>query len=120
MAMTLIKAYGQESTLGIHTVSYHNGGNYNDITPGLYFERNNYVVGAYHNSIRNTSFYGGYTWTWPLPPNPIVNRSLIHRWIGDWLSAQRLQQRYCAIGCHQSSTRFRQSASLAFVHFAFA
>ena len=41
MAMTLIKAYAQESTLGIHTVSYHNGGNYNDITPGLYFERNN-------------------------------------------------------------------------------
>ena len=73
MAMTLIKAYAQESTLGIHTVSYHNGGNYNDITPGLYFERNNYVVGAYHNSIRNTSFYGGYTWTWPLPANPIVS-----------------------------------------------
>ena len=73
MAMTLIKAYGQESTLGIHTVSYHNGGNYNDLTPGLYLERNKFVVGAYHNSIRKTSFYGGYTWTWPLPPNPIVN-----------------------------------------------
>ena len=73
MAMTLLKAYGQETTLGIHTLSYHNGGNYNDITPGLYLERNNFVVGAYHNSIRNTSIYGGYTWTWPLPANPIVN-----------------------------------------------
>ena len=73
MAMSLLKAYGQETTLGIHTLSYHNGGNYNDITPGLYLERNNVVVGAYHNSIRNTSFYGGYTWTWPLHPNPIVH-----------------------------------------------
>ena len=73
IVLTLIKAYGQETTLGIHTLSYHNGGNYNDITPGLYLERNNYVIGAYHNSIRNTSVYGGDTWTWPLPPNPIVN-----------------------------------------------
>jgi hypothetical protein len=71
--LTLPKAYGQEITFGIHGVSYHNGGNYNNITPGLYLERNNFVVGAYHNSLRNTSVYGGYTWTWPLPPNPVVN-----------------------------------------------
>jgi hypothetical protein len=53
IVLTLIKAYGQETTLGIHTLSYHNGGNYNDIAPGLYLERNNYVIGAYHNSIRH-------------------------------------------------------------------
>ena len=65
-------ALAQESTtLGIHTFSYHNSGNYNDITPGLYLERNHFVVGAYHNSIRNTSVYAGYTWDWPLPPNPV-------------------------------------------------
>ena len=73
IALTLPKAYAQETTLGIHTLSYHNGGNYNETTPGLYLERNNFVLGAYHNSIRNTSVYGGYTSTWPLPPNPIVN-----------------------------------------------
>jgi hypothetical protein len=72
-AMQWSSAHADETTLGIHTLSYHNGGNYNENTPGLYLERNNFVLGAYHNSIRNTSVYGGYTWTWPLPPNPIVN-----------------------------------------------
>jgi len=67
-------ALAQESTtLGIHTFSYHNSGNYNDITPGLYLERNHYVIGAYHNSIRKTSLYAAYTWEWPLPANPVVN-----------------------------------------------
>lgn len=61
----------ESTTLGIHTFSYHNAGNYNDTTPGLYLERNQFVMGAYHNSIRNTSVYAGYTWDWPLPPNPI-------------------------------------------------
>lgn len=61
----------ESTTLGVHTISYHNAGNYNDTTPGLYLERNRFVIGAYHNSIRNTSVYAGYTWDWPLPPNPI-------------------------------------------------
>lgn len=61
----------ESTTLGVHTISYHNAGNYNDITPGLYLERNHFVIGAYHNSIRNTSVYAGYTWDWPLPPNPV-------------------------------------------------
>jgi hypothetical protein len=65
-------AVAQESTtLGIHAFSYHNSGNYNDTTPGLYLKRNHFVVGAYHNSIRNTSVYAGYTWDWALPPNPV-------------------------------------------------
>jgi hypothetical protein len=72
-AMQLSLVHADETTLGIHTLSYHNGGNYNETTPGLYLERNNYVLGVYHNSIRNTSVYGGYTWTWPLPANPIIN-----------------------------------------------
>ena len=73
-AITIFQTHilAQESTtLGIHAFSYHNSGNYNDITPGLYLERNHFVIGAYHNSIRNTSFYAGYTWDWPLPPNPV-------------------------------------------------
>ena len=73
-AITIFKTHilAQESTtLGIHALSYHNSGHYNDITPGLYLERNHFVIGAYHNSIRNTSFYAGYTWDWPLPPNPV-------------------------------------------------
>jgi hypothetical protein len=61
----------ESTTLGIHTFSYHNSGNYNDTTPGLYLERNRFVIGAYHNSIRNTSVYAGYTWDWALPPNPV-------------------------------------------------
>ena len=72
LGLTLWQAKADETTtLGIHTFSYHNSGNYNDITPGLYVEKNNYVVGAYHNSIRQTSVYAGYTWTWPLPTNPL-------------------------------------------------
>ena len=67
-------AQAQEvTTLGIHTFSYHNGGNYNEVTPGLYIEKNNYVAGVFHNSIRNTSFYAGYTWSWPLPANPVFH-----------------------------------------------
>ena len=61
----------ESTTLGIHTISYHNSGNYNDLTPGIYVERNHYVMGAYHNSIRQTSVYAGYTWSWPLPDNPL-------------------------------------------------
>lgn len=72
LCLTLWQAKAEESTiLGLHTFSYHNSGNYNDITPGLYLEKNNYVIGAYHNSIRQTSVYAGYTWSWPLPVNPI-------------------------------------------------
>ncbi len=73
VAMQLSITQAEEMTLGIHTLSYHNSGNYNDITPGIYLEKHNYVVGAYHNSIRNTSIYGGYTWSWPLPPNALVH-----------------------------------------------
>lgn len=61
----------ETTTLGIHTFSYHNNGNYNDNTPGLYLERNQFVIGAYHNSIRKTSVYAGYTWDWALPTNPV-------------------------------------------------
>ena len=69
-------ALAQESTtLGIHTFSYHNNGNYNDTTPGLYLERNQFVIGAYHNSIRKTSVYAGYTWDWALPSNPVFQVS---------------------------------------------
>jgi hypothetical protein len=73
IAMRFIHAHSEEMTLGIHTLSYHNNGNYNDITPGIYLEKNNYVIGAYHNSIRSTSIYVGYTWSFPLPPNLVIH-----------------------------------------------
>lgn len=73
LTMPFGMVHAEETILGIHTFSYHNSGNYNDVTPGLYLEKNNYVIGAYHNSIRQTSLYAGYTWNWAMPSNPIVD-----------------------------------------------
>ena len=73
LGMHVTLGHAEETTLGFHTVSYHNSGNYNDITPGIYLSKNDYVVGVYHNSIRNTSVYAGYIWNWPMPANPIVD-----------------------------------------------
>ena len=34
---------------------------YNEVHPHIFYENNNYSVGAYYNSMRNTSLYAGYT-----------------------------------------------------------
>jgi len=109
----------ESTTLGIHTFSYHNSGNYNDTTPGLYLERNHFVVGAYHNSIRNTSVYALCDWRLPqqhskyicvcglhmglgFTTQPRLPSHLIHRGVGNGLQTQRLQPRSVSAGRNKS------------------
>lgn len=47
-------------TMGLHIGSWHSNSIYNNINPGIYISKNNYVIGTYHNSIKRQSFYAGY------------------------------------------------------------
>lgn len=54
-------ATAQEDTIiGIHLYTYHFSGNYNNYNPGAYVVHKNIVAGAYYNSEKAWSAYGGY------------------------------------------------------------
>lgn len=48
--------------LGLHLMSYHDAGNFNNVNPGIYIKHESGVtVGTYYNSVKRQSYYGGYT-----------------------------------------------------------
>lgn len=54
-------AVAQEDTIvGIHLYTQHFSNNYNNYNPGLYVVHKNIVAGAYYNSEKAWSAYGGY------------------------------------------------------------
>ncbi len=72
LSLTLLSPVtAQTSTFGVHTISHHDRGNFNNNNTGVYVENNGWMVGYYQNSLRRDSLYGGYAWHWPLPDNPV-------------------------------------------------
>lgn len=61
------------SYLGLHGPSYHDGGDFNNDNYGLYLVHDGFTGGTYYNSLRRTTWYAGYSWEWPLPSNPIAD-----------------------------------------------
>lgn len=55
-------------TIGVHLGSYHwnNTEGYNNVNPGIYYERNNVVLGTYYNSERKQTVYAGYNFHYHL------------------------------------------------------
>ena len=47
--------------LGLHLATAHVRTDLNNVNPGVYVQCNSLVVGAYHNSVRRTTLYGGTT-----------------------------------------------------------
>lgn len=73
LCLTLLSPVSaQTTTMGLHTVSYHDNGRFNNENYGLYLEHNGYTGGFYKNSLNKDSAYLGYALQWPLPQNPII------------------------------------------------
>lgn len=53
--------------VGLHLATYHDNGPYENFNPGIYVAHNNWTAGFYHNSTRQTTAYGGYSWWWRAP-----------------------------------------------------
>lgn len=62
LALAVMAGGACADTLGIHLGSQHSKPGFNDVNPGLYYRADDgATVGAYHNSLRRTSVYAGYT-----------------------------------------------------------
>jgi len=78
LSLTLLSPVAaQTTTLGVHTVSYHDQGNFNNNNFGVYVEHDGWTGGYYKNSINQDSVYGGYVVQWPLPANPLFQSASV-------------------------------------------
>jgi hypothetical protein len=66
LGLSLIAPRAAADTFGLHLASVHIPKNdYNNVNPGVYYRMDSgWTAGFYRNSIRNESFYAGYTLTW--------------------------------------------------------
>lgn len=60
-ALLFLASAANAQTVGIHTVSVHAHGGYNNVNPGLYVRHGGITFGTYRNSYRKQSAYLGYT-----------------------------------------------------------
>ncbi len=65
------QSFTDRSYIGVHGLSYHDGGDFNNDNYGLYLVYQGFTGGTYYNSLRRTTWYAGYSWEWALPPNPL-------------------------------------------------
>jgi len=64
MALAALVPGAAKATVGLHVGSVHSPSkNFNNFNPGIYYRHDaGWTAGAYHNSLRKLSVYGGYTW----------------------------------------------------------
>lgn len=94
----------QAQTVGVHLVSYHTPQHwYTNVNPGLYYRAaNNWTVGAFRNSERKASVYGGYTFETDFRGwRPAVTVGVIHG--------------YRSRGCYSSNEGVCKTLTLPFV-----
>jgi hypothetical protein len=78
LSLTLLSPVAaQTTTFGVHTVSYHDRGYFNNVNTGLYLEHQGLTGGYYKNSLNKDSVYGGYTMTYALPANPLFQSAAV-------------------------------------------
>ncbi|HEV7913569.1 MAG TPA: hypothetical protein VGP22_07365 [Albitalea sp.] len=65
-AASLASTSASAGTVGLHLASVHTPArHFNNSNPGLYYRTDSgWIAGAYRNSLRRTSAYAGYTWSW--------------------------------------------------------
>jgi len=77
VVLACAQAHGQTPTdnsyVGIHGPSYHDGGDFNNDNYGVYLVHKGFTGGSYYNSLRRTTWYAGYSREWELPANPIAD-----------------------------------------------
>jgi hypothetical protein len=61
------RAQQAPTIVGLHLATYHDNGPYENFNPGFYVVRKNWTAGFYNNSTRQTTVYGGYSWSWQAP-----------------------------------------------------
>jgi hypothetical protein len=68
-------AQAQDAPLevGLHLVSVHDTGGYQNDNPGIYVRYDGWTAGVFQNSVNKTSVYGAYTWEWKTPQLPVVD-----------------------------------------------
>jgi hypothetical protein len=66
VAAALPASCAQAQTVGLHLGSVHERAGFNNVNPGAYVRgADGWTVGAYRNSVRRLSVYGGRTWESP-------------------------------------------------------
>jgi len=71
--LTHLPAFADNTYLGIHGPSYHDGGQFNNANYGLYIVHQGFTGGFYQNSLNRDTFYLGYSREWDLPVNPLID-----------------------------------------------
>lgn len=59
-------AVKSETIIGVHTISHHTSGDWNNNNPGVYVSHNGWTAGTYYNSERHQTVYAGYTFAGPI------------------------------------------------------
>lgn len=60
VSLLITSANAEDFTLGVHLYTQHFNQGYNNYNPGMYVVHKNIVAGAYYNSEKAWSAYGGY------------------------------------------------------------
>lgn len=60
VSLLITSANAEDFTLGVHLYTQHFNQGYNNYNPGAYVVHKNIVAGAYYNSEKAWSAYGGY------------------------------------------------------------
>ncbi|NDC61897.1 MAG: hypothetical protein EBZ60_07800 [Betaproteobacteria bacterium] len=78
LSLTLLSPVAaQTTTFGVHTVSYHDRGYFNNVNTGVYLEHEGLTGGYYKNSLNKDSAYAGYTLKFALPTNPLFQSAAV-------------------------------------------
>ena len=66
-------AQADNAYFGVHGLSYHDSGSYNNANYGLYLVYKGITGGFYDNSFNRNTYYLGYAWEWDLPANSAID-----------------------------------------------
>ncbi len=113
LSLTLLSPVAaQTTTLGLHTVSYHDHGNFNNNNTGVYLQHNGWTGGYYKNSINQDSFYGGYVLEWDLPPNPVFQSASILGGVVSGYRSRTYNHDYSVMGAFSLKHDFNEQQGL--------
>ena len=99
LSLTLLSPVAaQTTTLGVHTISYHDQGHFNNHNPGVYLEHLGWTVGYYRNSINQDSLYGGHAWQWDLPANPMFQSASLMAGVVSGYRSRTYRHDYSVMG----------------------
>ena len=113
LSLTLLSPVAAQTTiLGVHTISYHDHGYFNNNNAGVYIEHNGWTGGYYKNSINQDSVYAGYVLQWPLPVNPVFQSASVMGGVVSGYRSRSYQHDYSVMGAFSLKHDFNEQHGL--------